>query len=156
MNTTTFSPKIYPQTEKATKTLSVSAGFAQLRSLADASRVKAYILDHEALALVLLILFLIAGTVFYVDFQPRLYARTEQTQNSAVVKSAEAQIQQRIDDKLPPPIAMEAASGMGSTAPNPPPAASDPADQPAGLISTVEGDDQLVHRKGIRHHHHRR
>jgi hypothetical protein len=155
MNTTTFPPKIYPQTQKATKTLSVSTGIAQLRSLADPSQVKAYILDHEAVALVLLALFLIAGTVFYVDFQPLLYEGTQQPQNSALLASAEAQIQQRLDYKLSPPI-VEAASDMGSIAPSQAPAALDPADQPAGLISPAKSDNPLVHRKGIHHHHLRR
>ncbi len=42
------------------------AGFTRLRRLDDGSRVKAYIKGHEALMLILLAIFLIAGTVFYV------------------------------------------------------------------------------------------
>jgi hypothetical protein len=42
------------------------AGFTRLRRLDDGSRVKAYIKGHEALVLILLGIFLIAGTVFYV------------------------------------------------------------------------------------------
>jgi len=155
MNTTTFPPKIYPQTEKATKNLSVSAGITQLRNLADGSRVKAYILDHEALALILLAVFLIAGTVFYVDFQPRLQAGSGPAQNSASLKLAAAPIQQRTSDELSSPLVQEAAAGMGSTASNPASTTSIPTDQPTGLVSSGKRENQLIHRKAI-HHHHRR
>jgi hypothetical protein len=114
MTISTFSPKIYPQTEKSAKNywkaglyvanfvcalllirygkffsdaitvpssilvigVFLFAGFAQLRRLADESRLKAYIEDHEGWALILLALFLIVGTVSYVAFQARLDART--------------------------------------------------------------------------------
>lgn len=155
MNTTTFPPKIYPQTERATKTLSVSVGFAQLRSLADGSRVKAYIVDHEAPALVLLALCLIAGTVFYVDFRPRLDAASEPAQNTPSLKLAAAPIQQRATDEFSLPIAAETASDMGSTTPNPPSTSSIAADQSNGLVSNGEPIHHPIHRKGVRHHHRR-
>ena len=48
--------------------------FTRLRLLAQGSRVKAYIKGHEAWVLILLAIFLIAGTVFYVAFESRLDA----------------------------------------------------------------------------------
>ena len=50
------------------------AGFNRLRHLGDGTRVKAYIKDHEAWVLILLAIFLIAGTMFYVAFQAQLHA----------------------------------------------------------------------------------
>jgi hypothetical protein len=69
MNFNTFPQKTYSQTKKSAK-LSVSEGLAQLRRLADGTGLKAYIEDHEEWMLILLVILLIAGTVFYVDFQP--------------------------------------------------------------------------------------
>jgi hypothetical protein len=51
-------------------------GFTRLRRIGDGTRIKAYIKGHEAWALILLAIFLIAGTVFYVAFESRLDART--------------------------------------------------------------------------------
>jgi len=155
MNMTTFSPKIYPQTKRSAGTLSVSAGFAQLRSLADLSRVKAYILDYEALVLILLAVFLIAGTFFYVDFQPFLPGASGPNQNSASSKLAEAPIQQPLNDELSRPIATEASSNTGLTPSSTTSIPSNPLDQPTGLISPGKRDHQLVHRRAI-HHRHRR
>jgi hypothetical protein len=68
MNTTTFSPKIYPRTKKPTKAKNDwNAGLY-------IANVKAYIKDHEAWTLILLIIFMIVGTVFYVGYQSRLDA----------------------------------------------------------------------------------
>jgi hypothetical protein len=150
----TFPLNISPQTEKSAKTLSVSAGFTQLRRLADGGRVKAYILDHEASALVLLAVSLIAGTVFYVDLQPRLHAESGPAPNSASLKLAAAPTPQRPSDVSSTSQVQDAASGMGSIAPNPISGAS--IDQPAGLVSSGKRDNQLIHRKAIHHHHHRR
>lgn len=50
------------------------AGFTRLKHLGDRSRVKAYIKSHEAWALILLAIFLIVGTVFYVAFESRVDA----------------------------------------------------------------------------------
>ena len=50
------------------------AGFNRLRHLGDGTRVKAYIKDHEAWVLILLAIFLIAGTMFYVAFQAQFEA----------------------------------------------------------------------------------
>lgn len=155
MNSTTFSPKIYPETKGPTKTLSMSAGFAQLRSLADGSRVKAYIIDHEALALVLLGLFLIAGTVFYVDFQPRIHAAVAQPQGSALLKSPETQGRQTLKPELSAPVAMETALNPAPTVSNPLLADSNLPDQTAEVASQSQADSPVVHRKA-RHHHHRR
>ena len=95
MDTTTFSPKISPQTKKSimnywkglytAKVITFSpkvslkteesaknhwiAGLSL--ALAD---VRAYIKDHEAWMLILLIIFMIVGTVFYVGHQSRLDA----------------------------------------------------------------------------------
>ena len=68
MNTTTFSPKIYSRTEKPAK-----ANDDRNAGLYIAN-VKAYIKDHEAWTLVLLIIFMIVGTVFYVGYRSRLDA----------------------------------------------------------------------------------
>jgi hypothetical protein len=150
----TFPLNLSPQTEKSAKTLSLSAGFTQLRRLADGSRVKAYILDHEASALVLLAVSLIAGTVFYVDLRPRLHAESEPPQNGASLKLAAAPIPQRLSDVSSAPLVQEAASNMDSITSNP--TSSTSPDQPAGLVSSGKRDNQLIHRKAIHHHHHRR
>jgi hypothetical protein len=150
----TFPLNISPQTEKSAKTLSVSAGFTQLRRLADGSRVKAYILDHEASALVLLAVSLIAGTVFYVDLQPRLHAESGPAPNSASLKLAATPIPQQPSDVSSTPPVQEAAYGMGSIASDPTSTTSP--DQPAGLVSPGKQDNQLIHRKAIHHHRHRR
>ena len=93
MNTTTFPPRISPQTKKSIMNYwkglytakvihfppRVSLGtekpaknhWITRHSLADA---RAYIKDHEAWLLILLIIFMIAGTVFYEHHQSRLDA----------------------------------------------------------------------------------
>ena len=62
----TFSPRISHQTEKSAKNYWI-AGL----SVAD---VMAYIKDHEAWMLILLIIFMIVGTVSYVGYDSRLDA----------------------------------------------------------------------------------
>jgi hypothetical protein len=66
MNMATFPPKIHLTPEKPVMTY---------WRLGDSSRVKAYIKAHEARALVLLIVFLIAGTMSYETYQSGLDAR---------------------------------------------------------------------------------
>ena len=65
-STTTFSPKIYPQTEKSAKNY--------WKARLDIANVKAYVKDHEAWVLILLIIFMVAGAVLYVGYQSRLDA----------------------------------------------------------------------------------
>jgi len=144
MNTTTFPPKAYPQADKSATNLSVSAGITRLRRLGD-GRLKAYIKDHEAWALIVLAILLIAGTVLYVDFQPRLDAGSGTPQNGAVLKLAEAPVQQRPSDELFSPLIQETPSAMSSSISNPP-------SQPARLISSGKRDHQLIKRKAIHHH----
>ena len=144
MNTTTFPPKAYPQADKSATNLSVSAGITRLRRLGDGSRLKAYIKDHEAWALIVLAILLIAGTVLYVDFQPRLDAGSGTPQNGAVLKLAEAPVQQR-PSELSSPLIQETPSAMSSSISNPP-------SQPARLISSGKRDHQLIKRKAIHHH----
>jgi hypothetical protein len=94
MTMTTFSPKISAQTKKSTKNywkglLTAKMTFPTRTSPQTEksarnywkaglyiANVKAYIRDHEAWVLILLAIFLIAGTVFYVAFQSRLDAGT--------------------------------------------------------------------------------
>jgi hypothetical protein len=59
------------------------AGFARLRQLTDGTNIKAYIKDHEALALILLTIFMVAGAVFYVAYQSRLDGRTVENPKTA-------------------------------------------------------------------------
>ena len=59
------------------------AGFTRLRQLSDGTHIKAYIKDHEALALILLTIFMVAGAVFYVAYQSRLDARTVENPKTA-------------------------------------------------------------------------
>jgi hypothetical protein len=147
MNWTTFPQKTQNQTKKSAKNLSVSARFAQLRRLADGNPLKAYIEDHEATALILLTILMIAGTVLYGHFQPPPDAGSGQPQSSASSKLAEAPIQERPSDELSAPPVQENPPDVG-------PGISNPPSQPSGLISSGKRDNQLVKRKA--HHHHRR
>jgi hypothetical protein len=148
MNTTTFPPKIYPQAEKSDRTLSVSAQVTWLSRLADLSRLKAYIQDHEAWALVLVAVLLIAGTVLYVDFQPRLIAKSEPTPSNAALKLAEATVPMQPSDELSSALVQETPSIMSSSISN-------PSSQPVASISSRKRDNRPLKRRVI-HHHHRR
>jgi hypothetical protein len=130
------------------------AGFSRLRHLGDGTRVKAYIQDHEAWALTLLGVFLIAATMFCVALQSRLDAGIEQPENGAFLKLAEDQLQARLSDELSPPIAMETASDMSSAAPEDS-TASNPTAQPAELVHTSKRDHPHIHRRAVLHRHRR-
>jgi hypothetical protein len=62
----TLSPKISLQTEKS--------AMNYWKARLDIANVKAYVKDHEAWVLILLIIFMVAGAVFYVGYQSRLDA----------------------------------------------------------------------------------
>lgn len=92
MNTTTFSPKVSAQTNRSVKNYWKGLSTAKItfprkisshteesakrdwKTGLDIANAKAYIKDHEALMLMLLIIFMIVGTVFYVGYQSRLDA----------------------------------------------------------------------------------
>ena len=92
MNTTTFSPKVSAQTKRSIKNYWRGLSTTKItfprkispqieksaknywKAGLDISNAKAYIKDHEALMLMLLIIFMIVGTVFYVGYQSRLDA----------------------------------------------------------------------------------
>lgn len=148
MNATTSSPKAQYQTKTSAKTLSVSAGFAQLKRLADESPLKTYIEDHEAWALVLLTLLMIVGTVLYGDFQPPPGSPSVQAQASPALKLAETPVQQQASIELPSPPVQETPLDLGSSI-------SDPPSQASALVSPGKRNSQLIKRKSI-HHHHRR
>ena len=61
----------------------VHAAFTRLSRLSDGTRLKAYIKDHEAWALILLTIFMVAGSAFYVAYQSRLDSRTVENPKSA-------------------------------------------------------------------------
>ncbi len=63
--------------------LFVFAAFTRLRRLSDGTRIKAYIKDHEALALILLTICMVAGTVLYVAYQSRRDAGTVENPKTA-------------------------------------------------------------------------
>jgi hypothetical protein len=115
MNTTTFSPKIRAQTKRSVKNYWKGMYAAKItfpwkihpqteksaknywKAGLDLANVKAYIKDHEAWMLILLIIFMIAGTVFYVGYQSRLDAgsgtpKTAHIENSPGTNSAAAQL----------------------------------------------------------------
>jgi hypothetical protein len=52
------------------------AGFTLLRRVSDGTRIKTYIKEHEAWALIALAIFMVAGTAFYVAYQSRIDAGT--------------------------------------------------------------------------------
>jgi hypothetical protein len=128
------------------------AGFSRIRHLGDGTRVKAYIQDHEAWALTLLGVFLIAATMFCVALQSRLDAGDDQPQDSAFLKSAEDQLEARLSDELSPPIAMETAPDTNSIASDAPSTTSDLPAQASAFVHTGKRGHQLIHRN----HHHRR
>jgi len=124
------------------------AGFKRLGSLSDGNRVKAYIKDHEAWALILLAIFLIVGTMSYVAYRSGIDAEGGQPQNNAPLESAGGRTPERLSDESSPPMMQETPSVSGSTTSN-------PTGQTSGLIPPSKRDNQLVKRRAI-HHHHRR
>lgn len=59
------------------------AGFKRLRRLSDGIDLKAYIKDHEALALILLTILMVAGSAVYVVWQSRLDTRAVENPKTA-------------------------------------------------------------------------
>lgn len=59
------------------------AGFTRLRRLGEGTRLKAYIKEHEGWALILLTIFMVAGTAFYVAYQSHCDARTAESPKAA-------------------------------------------------------------------------
>lgn len=148
MNWTTFPQKAHHQSEKSTADLSFSAGFAQLKRLCDVTRLDAYVNDHEAPAVILLGILIVAGTVLYTDFQPPLEVASGQTQSSASLKTAAAPLQEQPGDEASSPLLQETPPDLNSSIASPP-------SQSSGLIPSGKRYYQLIKRKGV-HHHHRR
>jgi len=148
MSWTTFPQKAQHPTEKSAKNLSVSAGITHLKHLADANSLKAYIEDHEAWALILFTILLIAGTILYGHFRPPPDAGSGQAQSSSLLELAATSNQQLPSAELSSPLAQEPPLDLDSSISN-------PASQPSGLISSGKRNRQLIKRKAI-HHHHRR
>jgi hypothetical protein len=123
------------------------AGVTRIRRLSDGSRLKAYIKDHEAWALILLAIFLIAGTMSYVAYRSRLDARTGPAKNSALSESAGGRASEQLGDELPTAAMMpESPSNLDSTTSN-------PSGQTHELAPANKRDNRQIHRKAIRHHH---
>ena len=139
MNTTTFPHDVYPHAEKSDKRLSVSAGIRYFTT---------YISRHEAAVLIVLAVLLIAGTVLYVDLQPRVSALSGPPPKIALAQSVEAPTQQPGSAELPSALAQE-------DSPDTPPNIATPLSRSAGLASSGKRNHQLVKRKGVRHHHRR-
>jgi hypothetical protein len=201
MNTTTFSQKIYPQTEKSAKNywkaglyianfvfalllirygkffsdaitvpssilvigVFLFAGFARLRRLADQSRLKAYIEDHEGWALILLTLLLIAGTVSYVAFQARHDARAVQNPTvQASVQRPEAGVSVERDSGKENLAEMKIPAAAEAAMASPPPVAqleTPPADSQLALPESSSAEHPHTsgrHRKAAGRRLHRR
>jgi hypothetical protein len=58
-------------------------GFTLLSRVSDGTRIKDYIKEHEAWALIALTIFMVAGTAFYVAYQSRLDGRTVESPKAA-------------------------------------------------------------------------